>query len=121
MDISKAKVDSHYYPNTAKKRKSILFILDQKQAKEVRILQEQCAFLYDKDFMNALECNAIEGVDFERRDVRITNAIYGYRKGATDGKFKHSRKDIKMDRTTKNIATMVPPASWNITQKYTWI
>ena len=69
MDISKANVKDYCYFNTVKKRKSMCSILDQKRAKAVRILQEQCACPSDEDFINELECNAIEGVDFRRRDV----------------------------------------------------
>ena len=59
--------------------------------------------------MNALEYNAIEEIDFRRRDVKITNAIYGYRKGAAMGKFKHPCKETKMNRTIQDVATPVPP------------
>ena len=72
-------------------------ILDQKRAEAVRILQERCGFPSDKDFINALECNFIEGVDFGRRDVKIANDIYGYSKGAAMGRFKYPHKRVKMD------------------------
>ena len=49
------------------------------------------------------------GVDFGRRDVMIANEIYGYNKGVVDGKFKHTRKRIKIDRTTEDIPARVPP------------
>ena len=35
--------------------------------------------------------------------------IYGYIKGAAMRRFKHQRKDVKMDRTTEDIAVPVPP------------
>ena len=77
-------------------------ILDQKRVEAIRILQESCAFPSDEDFINTLECDSIEGVDFGRRDVKIANGIYGYSKGATIGIFKHLRKGVKIDRTTED-------------------
>ena len=109
MDISEADLDKHCYLNTVKKGKTIFSILDQKRAEAVRILQEQCGFPSDKDFIHALECNSIDGVDFGRRDVNIANEIYGYSKGVAMGRFKHPRKGVKMDRTTEDIAAPVPP------------
>ena len=41
--------------------------------------------------------------------MKIANELYGYSKGATMGKFKHPRKGVKMDRTTEDVATPVPP------------
>ena len=79
MDISKADSDNHCYFNTVKKGKTLYSMLDQKRAEAFRILQKHCAFLSDKDFINALECNSIEGVDFGRRDVKIANGIYTQR------------------------------------------
>ena len=72
-----------------KNGKTTFFILDQKRAEVVRILQERCGFPSDEDFINALECNSIKGVDFGRRDVKIAHKIYGYSKGAAMGRFKH--------------------------------
>ena len=95
--------------NTVKKGKSICSILDQKQAKGLRIPQEQCTFPSNEDFINGLECNAIEGVNLGRKGVKIANEIYGYSKGAVYGKFKHPYKGIKIDRTTKDIAALVLP------------
>ena len=83
-------------------------ILDQKRAEAMRILQERCGFPSDEDFINALECNPIEGVDFSRRDVKIANEIYGFSKGAEMGRFKHLRKGVKMDRTTEDVAVPLP-------------
>ena len=85
------------------------FILEQKRADVVRILQERCAFLSDKYFISALECNSIEGVNFRRRDMKIPNDIYGYSNGAAIGRFKHPCKGVKMDRTTEDLASPVPP------------
>ena len=62
MDISKADGDKHCYLNTVKHGKALYSILDQKRAEAVRIQQERCAFPSDKDFINALECNSVEGV-----------------------------------------------------------
>ena len=56
-----------------------------------------------------MECNSIEGVDFGRRDVKIANKIYDYSEGATMGRFKDPPKGIKMDRTTEDVATPLPP------------
>ena len=92
MDISKAELDKHCYLNTVKDGKTTFSILDQKKAEAVRILQERCGFPSDEDFINALECNSIEGVDFGRRDVKIANELYGYSKGAAMGRFKTSPK-----------------------------
>ena len=110
MDISKANVEDHCYFNTVKKGKAIFSILGQKRAEVVRTLQEQCAFPSNEDFINALEYNFIEGVDFGWRDVKITNEIYGYNysKGAAMGNFKYPHKVDKMDRTTEDVAIPVP-------------
>ena len=75
MDISEANVEEHCYFNTVKSGKLLFSIVDQKRTEAVRTLQELCAFPSDKDFINALECNSIEGVDFGRRDVNIVNEI----------------------------------------------
>ena len=57
------------------------------------------------------------GVDFGKSDVKIATKIYGYSKGAVDGKFKQPLKYIiKMDKTIRNIATLVPP---EIVEHYT--
>ena len=85
MNISEANLDEHYY---LKEGKTSFSILDQKRAEVVRILQERCGFPSDKDFINALECNSIEDVDFDRQDVNIANEIYDYSKGATMRRFK---------------------------------
>ena len=108
MDISEADLDKHCYLNTAKKGKTTFSILDEKRVEAVRILQEQCGFPSDKDFIHSLECNSIDGVDFGRRNVNIANKIYGYSKGAAIGTFKHPHKGVKMDRTTEDIDTPVP-------------
>ena len=86
MDISKANCDEHCYLNTVKHGKSLYSIIDQKRAEAVRILQERCGFPSDENFINSLECNSIEGVDFGRRDLKIANDIYGYSKGAAIGR-----------------------------------
>ena len=89
MDISKAELDKHCYLNTMEEGKTTFFILDQKRAEAVRILQERYGFPADEDFINAMECNFIEGVDFGRRDVKIAKEKYGYSKGDAMGRFKH--------------------------------
>ena len=61
IDISKADGNEHWYLNTVKQGKVLYSIVDQKRAEAVRILQERCAFPSDEDFINALECNSIEG------------------------------------------------------------
>ena len=109
MDISKGDVDKHCYLNTVKQGKLLFSILDQKRAEAVRILQERCAFPSDEDFINALEYNSIEGVDFERIDVNITSDIYGHSKGSAMRRFKHPHKGVKMDKTIKDIEASVPP------------
>ena len=65
-----------------------------------------------------LECNTIEEVNFEKRELKIANKIYGYSKGAVDGKFKHPQKGIKMDRTTADVTALVPP---RIIENYKYI
>ena len=80
MDISEANVEEYCHFNTVKKGKSLFSILNQKRAEAVRTLQEHCAFPSNEDFINALECNSIEGVNFGRREVNIANEIYGYSK-----------------------------------------
>ena len=107
MGINKTNLEGHCYFNTVKKGKLMFSILDQKRAKAIKVLQKQYTFLYDKDFINALECNAIMGVAFGRRDMKIANEIYGYSKGTADGTFKHPRTRIKMVRTTKDIAALL--------------
>ena len=42
--------------------------------------------------------------------MNIANEIYGYSKGAAMGRFKHPHKGVKMDRTTEEVATSVPPS-----------
>ena len=102
MDISKSDSDEHCYLNTVKQGKALYSILDQKREEAVRILQERYPFLSEEDFINALECNSIEEVDFGRGDVKIANDIYCYSKGAAMGRFKHPCKGVKMDRTTED-------------------
>ena len=41
--------------------------------------------------------------------MNITNEIYGHSKGAAMGRFKHPRKGVKMNRTTEDFSTPVPP------------
>ena len=41
--------------------------------------------------------------------MNIDNEIYGYSKGAVMGRFKYPPKGVKMDRTTEDVATPVPP------------
>ena len=89
MDISEADLDKDCYLNTVKEGKTTFSIPDQKRAEAIRTLQERCGFPSDKDFINALECNSIESVNFGRRDVNIANKIYRYSKGAAMGRFKH--------------------------------
>ena len=59
MDISETNGEDCCYFNTVKKGKSMFSILDQKRAKTVKTLQEQCTFPSDEDFINALEYNVI--------------------------------------------------------------
>ena len=85
-----------YYNFTAVKKNKLMFSqLDQNRAKAVWILQEQCGFPSDHDFIHALKCNMIPGVNFGRRDVKIANEIYGYSQGAAMGKMKQPRKVYK--------------------------
>ena len=41
--------------------------------------------------------------------MNIANEICSYGKGAVMGKFKHPRTGFKMDRTTEDVDTPVPP------------
>ena len=52
----------------------------------------------------------MQRVNFGRRDVDIANIIYGYSIGVAMGRFKHPRKGVKIVRTTKDVATPVPPS-----------
>ena len=108
MNISEGDVDEYCYLNTVKPGNSLFSILDQKRAEIVRILQKRCTFPLDTDFINTLECNSIEGVNFRRRGINIANDIYGYSKGTAMKRFKHSHKGVVMDRTTENITVPVP-------------
>ena len=108
MGISKTKVNCHCYFNNVKKGKSMISIFDKKRAKAVRILQERCTFLSNEDFINALKYNAIKGINFRRRDVKIINKIYGYSKGVVDCIFEYPHIGIKMNRTTEDIKAPVP-------------
>ena len=83
-------------------------VLDQKRAEAVRLLQEKCGHPSDEDFIHALECNIIPGVDFGRRDIKIANEIYGYSEQAAKGKTKHPRKSKIMDRISESVITPVP-------------
>ena len=109
MDISEANVEEHCHFNAVKKGKSLFSIFDQKRVEAVRTLQERCVFPSEEDFINTLEFNSIEGMDFGRRDVNIANEIYGYSKGAAMGRFKHPSRGVKMYRTNEDVATPVPP------------
>ena len=102
-------MNKNCYLNTVKDRKTTFSILDQKRAEAVRVLQERCGFPLDVDFINALECNSIDRVDFGRRDVKTANKIYEYSKEAAVGRFKHPQKGVKMDRTTEYVAAPLPP------------
>ena len=96
-------------------------ILDQKRVEAVRILHERYGFPSDEDFVNALECKSIEGVNFGRRDVNIANEIYSYSKCDAMGNFKHPRKGVKMDRTTEGVASPVPPIIMEHYKDIPWI
>ena len=61
MDISETNVEVHCHFDTVKEGKSLSSILDQKRTETVRTLQERCAFPSNKNYINALECNSIEG------------------------------------------------------------
>ena len=105
MNISEAGLDKHFYVNTVKEGKKTFLILDQKRAGAVIILKERCGFPSGKkNFIQALECNSIDGANFSGSDINIDNKIYRYSKGAVMGRFKHPRKSVKRDRTTENIA-----------------
>ena len=41
--------------------------------------------------------------------MNIANEIYDYSKITAMGKFKHLHKEVKMNRTTENVVTSVPP------------
>ena len=70
------------------------------------MLQEKCGHPSDEDFVHALECNVIPGVDFGRRDVKIANKVYGFSDAM--GKMKHSRKGKKMEQISGSIMYLVP-------------
>ena len=109
MDIGEGDVDGYYNFRTVNKEKLMFSQLDHNRAKAVLILQEQCGFPSYHDFIHALECNMIPGVDFGHRDVKISNEIYGYSNGEAMGKMKHPRKSQKIDRTSEDVSSPVPP------------
>lgn len=108
LDIGQTEYDGHCNFSTIEKTKSSFSLLDQKWAKAVQLLQEQCGSPSDEDFINALECNSVPGVDFGRRDINIANEIYGYSTAAAKGKMKHPRKGQKMNRTSEKVTASVP-------------
>ena len=107
-ELNLAQDDHQCHFNTIEKTKMQFSTQDQKRAEKVRILQERCGYPSDEDFINALECNIIQGVDFVRRDVKIANEIYGYSKNAAMGKMRNTRKGQKMVRVIDELATPVP-------------
>ena len=107
-ELNLAQDDQQCHFNTIEKTKMQFSTQDQKRAEKVRILQERCGYPSDEDFINALECNIIQGVDFVRRDVKIANEIYGYSKNAAMGKMRNTRKGQKMVRVIDELATPVP-------------
>ena len=66
-----------------------------------------------------MECNFIEAVDFGRKDVKIANKIYEYSKGAVMRRFKFPQKGVKIDRTTKDVTTLLPTKNTRTLQRYT--
>ena len=109
LDIGESEPDGYCHFNTVKNRKLKFSMINQKRAKAVRLLQEMCGFPAYENFINALECNVIPGIDFGRRDVKIANEIYGYSTRASKGKMKHPRKGQQMDRMSEQLAITVPP------------
>ena len=109
MDIGEGKPDGHCYFNSVRNNQKDFSILDQKQAKACRLLQEKCGFPSDTDFINAIKNGQIPNIDFRRRDVKIANKIYGYSAGAAMGKMKHPRKGHKMERMTEDTNYITGP------------
>jgi hypothetical protein len=108
MDIGEGKPDSYCYFNSVRKNQRNFLILGQKQAEACRLLQEKCGFPSDTDFINAIENSKISNIDFGRRDVKITDEIYGSSAGAAIGKMKHPKKGHKMERVTEDTISPVP-------------
>ena len=69
MDISEDDLEKHCYLNTVKEGKTIFSILDQKRTETVIIFQQRYGFQSDKNFIHALECNSIDGVEFRRCEL----------------------------------------------------
>ena len=113
MDIREAKVDGHSILILWRKGNCYFLYLIKNKPRQLESYKNDVLFLFYENFINALECNTIKGVDFGRRGVKITNTIYSHSKGAADCKSKHPNKGIKMDRTTKDLAASVPPKTTN--------
>ena len=78
--------------------------LDQKRAEAVQSLQEQLGFPSDTDLANAIDYNVIQNCQFNRRDIRIANNIFGPSVAAIKGK--STRHQNKMKQS--DIITDIP-------------
>ena len=84
--------------------------LDCKRAKAVRELQEKLGFPSYVDLARAIEYNVLGTYQFNRRDIRITNKIFGSSKAAIEGK--STQRKSKMDRQDQ-VVEDVPPEVLN--------
>ena len=83
------------YLSTVKDRKALFTEADCKRAEAVRNLQSRLGFPSDVDLTNAMEYNVLGPCNFNRRDIRIAEKIFGPNAGAMKGKTTNSKR--KMD------------------------
>ena len=84
---------------TIKGKMAMFLELDQKQAKAVRELQERLGFPSDIDLAKAIDYNTLGTCQFNRRDIRIANLIFGPCRAAIEGK--STQRKNKMDQQDK--------------------
>ena len=95
-----------YAFSTVDGKKALFSQLDCKRAEAVRNLQERLGYPSDVDLANAIEYNVLGTCEFNRRDIRIANKIFGPNRGAIRGKW--NKRPNKMERPGVEIATDVP-------------
>ena len=96
--------------STVKGRKAMFSKLDCKRAAAVRELQERLGFPSDVILAKAIEYNVLGTCQYNRRDIRIANKIFGPSKGSLKGK--STARKGKMD-TQDRVMRDVPPKVMN--------